>query len=232
MATKTKAEKPELKTGVIKNVAFYYTTINTPTLTKGAKDAGLFIDDEKPHLNTEYVVKVVIPRTKMKQIAKKFPKCSNIPHMVEYSQEEFAETFHDGDVSSIPDLGQKEDEELCLVKFAQKASVKGGKPTKKPKCIGIKGKVQDRNGEAINDEILIGNGSLGMIQFRPVDFGDNGIYLYPQSICITDLVVYEGAEADDDFEGYNLEELDDVSDEDMEEDMEEAMEHFDNDFED
>lgn len=227
MATKTKAEKPELKAGVIKNVAFYYTTINSPTLTKGAKDAGLFIDDEKPHLNTEYVVKAVMPRTIMKKLAKKFPKCSNLPHVVEYSQEDFAEAFHDGDVSLIPDLGQKEDEELCLVKFAQKASVKGGKPTKKPKCIGIKGKVQDRNGETINDEILIGNGSLGMIQFRPVDFGDNGIYLYPLSICITELVVYEGAGAEDDFDDYDLEELDDVSEEEMEE---EAEDDFDDQF--
>jgi hypothetical protein len=97
-----------------------------------------------------------------------------------------------------------------MVKFAQKCSTKAGKVLNKPKVIGIKGKVQDTNGFEINDEINVGNGTLGHLQFRPVDFGANGIYLYPNAICITNLVEYASVSADLDFSEFDLEELDDV----------------------
>ncbi len=204
-----------IKMGTLKNVAFYWTKMNVPVLTKDAKDKGIQIDPKNPMLNAEWTMNVAVPESTLKKLKKAYKGCTNLPHANTYDTEEFAAAFHDGDEAVIPDFGQGSND-IAVIKFSQKSSTAAGKLTKQPKVIGIKGKVQDRNGETVNNEVNVGNGSLGHLQFRPVDFGKNGIYLYPNVICVTDLVVYQPMEAEEDFSDFDMEDLDDEDVDDME----------------
>ena len=60
--------------------------------------------------------------------------------------------------------------------------------------------------QTIDQETSLGNGTKGHFQFRPVA-GENGLYLYPQLICVTDLIEYTGGEAEEDMDSLGLEEL-------------------------
>jgi len=101
---------------------------------------------------------------------------------------------------------------MMLVKFSQSCLV--GKADKNGvrresyaiKQIGIKGKVQDMLGQTVDQETSIGNGTKGHFQFRPVET-TNGLYLYPQLLCITELIEYTGGEAEEDMDSLGLEEL-------------------------
>ena len=165
-----------IKMGTLKDVAFYWTKMNVPVLTKDAKDKGIVVDSDNPNLNTEWTMNVAMPEKTLKKLKKAYKGCTNLPHAKTYDTEEFADAFHEGNADAVPDFDQGDDD-VAVVKFSQKASTKAGKMTKQPKVIGIKGKVQDRNGETVNNEVNVGNGSMGHLQFRPVDFGQNGIYL-------------------------------------------------------
>jgi len=207
MATKDKAQEVS-NIFTIKDVHFYYSNLSVPTLTKDAKDKGIKINPEDPKANGEYVVKAAVTFDQFRKMKKKFKDVSNFPKAKEYTTKEFEEAFHpDG---GMPDFGDAE--ELVLIKFAQKSRFGNGKDATIPKLIGIKGKVQDNNGETITQDTLIGNGSKGHLQVRLVEFTDYSPYLYPNAVCITDLVVYEstGGGAEVDMDAFGIEELDEA----------------------
>jgi hypothetical protein len=211
--SKQEAQESKLKT--IKDVVFYYTstTYATKQLNK----------DNKPPLSDDplefhsYEVKIAIPESRFKQLKKKFSGAKNFPNVKEYSPSEFVEK---GFAEEEPD------EDMVLIKFAQ-AALTGKKGARKPSRpitqIGIKGKVQDRNGVTISADTQIGNGTKGHLQFNPVE-SDYGLYLYPTAICITELVEYQSGAGGYDEDGFDLEELDEVG--------EEADEASDDDFDD
>ena len=212
------AEEKSIPLLTLKDTHLYYTSIAKPVLLKDAKDKGIHFDPENPTKNTEWVVKSAIPEKVFKALKKKFKKCSNLPHAKEYTLEEFKEIFHAD--SEMPDFGEGV-EDVVVVKFSQRCESKAGKPMTQPTVIGIKGKVQDRNGLEVNKDVLLGNGTKAHVQLRPVDFGEHGVYLYPQAVCVTELVEYGEASGSSevDLEAFDLEELDEVSVEEDEEDM-------------
>lgn len=203
----------------IKDIHFYYSYVDEPRLTLKAKKAGIVEDKDDPFANSEWVVKVAMPEKMFKAMKKKWKGCTNFKSAKEYDLEEFNTTFHmreddNGKLqqdSEMPDFGEGV-EDIVMIKFAQKSRTEAGKLNVAPRIIGIKGKVQDHNGVTINEKTQIGNGSKGHLQIREVDFGaDNGIYLYPNCVCITELVVWEKSDSaqvaiiDDD--SFGIEEL-------------------------
>ena len=202
--------KKETVLKTIKNLYFYYTQVNTPVITKAAKDKGIKVDPENPKKNCEYTLKVAMPYETFRKLKKQdwAEGASNFPKAKEFTLAKFEAAFHSE--GGMPDFGD-DVEEVVLIKFSQKSMSNAGKEMNSPKLIGIKGKVQDNNGETIAQDTLIGNGSKGHLQVRPVQFSDYDPYLYPHAICITDLVVYEGGEgAGIDEDGFGIEELDEA----------------------
>lgn len=201
MATK---QKEEVTLITVKNVFFYYASIAKPALLKEARDKGIQFDPNDPHANTEWIVRVAMPEKTFKALKKKYKGCTNFPHAKDYDLEEFKSVFHED--SDMPDFGDAED--LVVVKFAQKCRTKSGSNLTRPTVVGIVGRVQDSNGVPVDADVIIGNGSKGHIQLRPVDFGDNGIYLYPNAICISELVEYVPvASSEVDMDAFGIEEL-------------------------
>ena len=103
------------------------------------------------------------------------------------------------------------EEDMVLIKFAQTCLV--GKPTMRKESrqipqIGIRGRVQDYDGNTIEQETNIGNGTMGHLQIRPVQ-SDYGLYLYPNALCITKLVEYFPSGGVDE-EAFGIEELEEV----------------------
>lgn len=184
----------------IKNVTFMYTSVSRAVEQLNT--------DNKPPLSTSplefhsYEVKILIPESRFKKELKKpFAGAKNLPNVKEFDSEECLEKF-----------GIETDDDMVLIKFAQTAlvGVEGKRRESFPiKQIGIKGKVQDLDGNTIDHETSIGNGSLGHLQFRPVQ-GKNGLYLYPHLICVTNLIEYVAAGVEDDFDSLGLEDLAEV----------------------
>lgn len=200
------AKKVVLKT--IKDVFFYYTQFKDPVITKKAKDKGIKIDPEKPNVNCEYTIKVVMPYDRYRTLSKQSwaKGASNFPKLKEFTLADFEAAFHkDG---GMPDFGD-DVEDVVMIKFSQKAwNQNTGGDMNAPKIWGIKGKVQDNNGLTITQETAIGNGSKGHLQVRPAQFADYDPYLYPHVIAITELVEYESSEVGVDEDGLGIEELD------------------------
>lgn len=184
----------------IKDVTFMYTSVSRAVEQLNT--------DNKPPLSTSplefhsYEVKILIPESRFKkELKKKFAGAKNFPNVKEFDSEECLEMF-----------GVETDDDMVLIKFAQTALVgpEGKRRESFPiKQIGIKGKVQDLEGNTIDHDTSIGNGTLGHFQFRPVQ-GKNGLYLYPHLICVTNLIEYVAAGVEDDFDSLGLEDLADV----------------------
>ena len=198
----------QLDLATIKNVVFLYAKIAEPVLTKDAKDRGVKPDPKDPYHETEWTLQAAVPEKIFKALKRKFKGASNFKNAKEYTVEEFnAQFFADG--KNQPDFGDATD--VAVIKFSQKCRNGKGKDQTQPAVIGIKGKVQDHNGLTVNADVLLGNGTLGHLQLRPVNFDTYGIYLYPQALCITHLVEYHGASpAAVDYAAFDMEELDDV----------------------
>lgn len=217
--TDKKAPKKVKNLTTLKDVFFYYSYVDVPQLLKAAKDKGAKFNPEDPNQDTEWVVKAVISRARFKKLKEKWPNGSNFPHAKEYEEAAFKKAFHspkDDDGTPVYDNNLPEGmftdkvDEVVVIKFSQRARTKAGKDMQKPQLIGIAGKVQDHNGIAITQETLIGNGSKGHLQIRDVDFGDDGVYLYPQAVCITELVQFGGGEGtgiETDTDAFGIEEL-------------------------
>ena len=207
MAIKEAQELTNLAT--FKDVYFYYSNLSIPVLTKAAKDKGIKPNPDDPKANGEYVAKIVVTFDQFRKMKKQFPRVSNFPKAKEYTISEFRDVFHaDG---GMPDFGDAT--ELVMIKFAQKSRSAAGRDAFAPKVIGIKGKVQDHKGLTITQDTLLGNGTKGHLQVRLVEFSDFDPYLYPNAICITDLVEYKsagGGGTEVDYDDFGIEELDEA----------------------
>ena len=206
------AEKKETNIVTMKNVIFMYTSVSRPVEQLNTDKKPPLSASTSPTFGLEfhsYEVKILISEERAKKLKKAFKAAKNLPHAKEMEKDDLLEKY---DFLNASDL----EDDMVLIKFSQSCLV--GKPNKDGvrkesypvKQIGIKGKVQDMNGLPIDQETSIGNGSKGHFQFRPVD-GTNGLYLYPQLVCITELTEYvSGAEEDYDSLG-----LQDLSEADM-----------------
>lgn len=192
-------EKKESTLKTVKDVTFVYTSV-----TREQKQLN---KDNKPPLSNNplefhgWEIKILVSETVFKSMKKAFSGAKNFPNAKEYTPEECVEKG----------LMQEEpDEDQVLIKFTQ-GCLYGKKDNRKPSRpvtqIGIKGKVQDRNGLTINQDTSIGNGTKGHLQFNPVK-NDFGLYLYPVAICITELVEYSGGSGSYDSDAFGMEELD------------------------
>jgi len=200
------AQKKETSIVTMKNVIFMFSSVSRPIEQLNT--------DKKPPLSDSplefhsYEIKNLISESRFKGLKKKFKGAKNLPNAKEFEKDDLLEKY---DCLNEADL----DDEMMLVKFSQSCLV--GKPNAEGvrresypiKQIGIKGKVQDMHGNSIDQDTNLGNGTKGHFQFRPVD-GPNGLYLYPQLLCITDLIEYTGGEAEEDLDSLGLEELDET----------------------
>ena len=74
---------------------------------------------------------------------------------------------------------------------------------------GAKNFDKDRHGLEVIQTTALGYGTKGHLQFRPVK-NDFGLYLYPNALCITDLVEYVEGAGSVDEEAFGIEALDDA----------------------
>lgn len=152
---------------VLKNVIFMYTKIQTPV----------------PNYNKdgkEYTVDCVISKEEAKKWDKKFPKQKT----KRLDAEEFKSQFK---------VDPPEDQDdFYVIKLKKKATTKDGdniNPKYRPKVFYKVGKVL----KDITDDMLVGNGSVGHVEYREKTHDKYGTFAELSSILVTDLVEYEGS---------------------------------------
>ena len=205
---KPTAQKKETNIVTMKDVIFMFTSVSRAIEQLNTDNKPPLSDPKSPTFGLEfhsYEIKILITESRYKTLKKGFKGAKNLPNAKELTKDELIEKY---ECLNEADL----DDDMVLIKFSQSCLV--GKPDKAGvrresypvKQIGIKGKVQDLHGETIDQDTSLGNGTKGHFQFRPVD-GPNGLYLYPQLVCVTELVEYTGGGQEDDFDSLGLEEL-------------------------
>ncbi len=210
MTTPT-AQKKETSIVTMKDIIFMFSSVSRPIEQLNTDNKPPQSKETSPTFGLEFhsfEIKVLIPEARFKTLKKAFKGAKNLVNAKEFEKDDLLEKY---DCLNEADL----DDDMVLVKFSQSCLV--GKPNKDGvrresypvKQIGIKGKVQDLHGNTIDQETSLGNGTKGHFQFRPVD-GTNGLYLYPQLLCITELVEYTAAGAEEDYDSLGLEELDET----------------------
>ena len=212
------AAKKETSIVTMKNVIFMYTSVTRPVEQLNTDKKPPISGKDSPTFGLEFhsfEIKILISEERFKKLKKEYKAAKNLPHAKEVEKDELLEKY---DFLNPDDL----EDDMYLVKFSQsclvgKADKNGVRKESYPvKQIGIKGKVQDIHGNPIDQDTSIGNGTKGHFQFRPVESA-NGLYLYPQLICITELIEYVGG-AEEDMDSLGIEDLDDT---DMEAEAEE-----------
>lgn len=209
--SKPTAQKKETNIVTMKDVIFMFSSVSRPIEQLNTDNKPPLSDPKSPTFGLEfhsYEIKILISENRYKALKKKFKGAKNLPNAKEFEKEDLLEKY---DCLNEDDL----DDDMVLIKFSQSCLV--GKPNKDGvrresfpvKQIGIKGKVQDLNGNTIDQETNLGNGTKGHFQFRPVD-GINGMYLYPQLLCITELIEYTAAGQEEDYDSLGLEDLDET----------------------
>lgn len=204
-------QKKETSIVTMKDVIFMFSSVNRPIEQLNTDKKPPQSAPTSPTFNLEFhsfEIKILISEARFKTLKKSFKGAKNLVNAKEWEKEEIVEKY---DFLNPDDL----DDDMVLIKFSQTCLV--GKPDANGvrresypiKQIGIKGKVQDINGVTINQDTQVGNGTKGHFQFRPVD-GTNGLYLYPQLLCITELVEYVGGGGEEDMDSLGLEELDET----------------------
>jgi hypothetical protein len=202
------AEKKETSIVTMKDVIFMYSSVTRPVEQLNTDNKPPISGKDSPTFGLEFhsfEIKILITEDRFKSLKKAFKAAKNLPHAKEWEKDDLLTKYECLNDSDLED-------DMYLVKFSQsclvgKADKNGVRKESYPvKQIGIKGKVQDLHGNAIDQDTSIGNGSKGHFQFRPVE-GPNGLYLYPQLICITDLIEYVGGGAEEDMDSLGLEEL-------------------------
>lgn len=204
-------QKKETSIVTMKDVIFMFSSVNRPIEQLNTDKKPPQSAPTSPTFNLEFhsfEIKILISEARFKTLKKSFKGAKNLVNAKEWEKEEIVEKY---DFLDPDDL----DDDMVLIKFSQTCLV--GKPDANGvrresypiKQIGIKGKVQDINGVTINQDTQVGNGTKGHFQFRPVD-GTNGLYLYPQLLCITELVEYVGGGGEEDMDSLGLEELDET----------------------
>ena len=211
-------EKKETNIVTMQNVIFMYTSVNRAVKQLNTDNKPPKSDPSSPTFDLEFhsfEIKILISERRFKDLKKTQKGAKNLPNAREWEKDDLLEAY---DFLNPDDL----DDDMVLIKFSQSCLV--GKPNKDGvrkesypvKQIGVRGKVQDINGLPIDQDTSVGNGSKGHFQFRPVE-GLNGLYLYPQLVCITELVEYVSAGAEEDMDSLDLEELEET---DIEEEAE------------
>lgn len=194
-----KAVEKETSIVTMKNVMFMYSSVSRPVAQLNTDKKPPLTDHELEFHSFE--IKILIDEDRYKEELKKpFKGAKNLPNVKEFTPEECKDKF---------DLEVEDD--MVLIKFSQTCLV--GKASKRResfpiKQIGIKGQVQDMNGVPIDFDTQLGNGTMGHFQFRPVS-GENGLYLYPNLLCITEHVEYV-SNVEEDMESLGIEDLDDA----------------------
>lgn len=205
------AQKKETSIVTMKDVIFMFSSVSRPIEQLNTDNKPPISSPDSPTFGLEfhsYEIKILIPESRYKQLKKHFKGAKNLPNAKEWEKDDLLEKYECLNAADLED-------DMVLVKFSQsclvgKADKNGVRRESYPvKQIGIKGKVQDLHGNTIDQETSLGNGTKGHFQFRPVD-GTNGLYLYPQLLCITELVEYTAAGAEEDFDSLGLEELDET----------------------
>ena len=202
------AEKKETSIVTMKDVIFMYSSVSRPVEQLNTDKKPPLSKETSPTFGLEFhsfEIKILISEERFKKLKQAFKAAKNLPHAKEHLKEDLLEVY---DFLNAEDL----EDDMVLVKFSQSCLV--GKPNKDGvrkesypiKQIGIKGKVQDMNGLTIDQDTSVGNGSKGHFQFRPVE-GANGLYLYPQLVCITELIEYVNSTGEEDYDSLGLEEL-------------------------
>jgi hypothetical protein len=198
------AQKKDNNIVTIKDVIFMWSSVNRAVEQKN--------EDNKPPLSDDplefhsYEIKVLITDEKFKSLKKAYKGARNWTYAKEFEKEELESKYTDVDFSSL------DSDDLVLIKFASTCLTgKQGKrvPSRPIELIGIKGRVQDKDGQPVNQETEFSNGSKGHFQFR-VSETKYGLYLYPQLVCLTELIEYTGGTGEPDYDSLGLEELDDV----------------------
>lgn len=206
-----KPAKKETNIVTMKNVIFMYSSVNRAVAQLNTDKKPPISASTSPTFNMEFhsfEIKILISEDRFKKLKKNFKAAKNLPHAKEFEKEELLEKY---DFLDSDDL----DDDMVLVKFSQsvlvgKANADGVRKNSFPiKQIGVKGKVQDMNGLPIDQDTSLGNGTKGHFQFRPVE-GANGLYLYPQTVCVTELIEYVGGGAEEDLESLGLEDLEET----------------------
>lgn len=208
MSDKPTAQKKETNIVTMKDVIFMFSSVSRPIKQLNTDNKPPLSDPKSPTFGLEFhsfEIKILISESRYKNLKKNFKGAKNLPNAKELEKEDLLEKY---DFLNPADL----DDDMVLVKFSQSCLV--GKPDKNGvrresypvKQIGIKGKVQDLHGNTIDQDTSLGNGTKGHFQFRPVD-GTNGLYLYPQLVCVTELIEYTSAGAEEDLDSLGLEEL-------------------------
>ena len=200
-------EKKETSIVTLKDVIFMYSSVNRPNKQLNKNNKPPISDPSSPTFNLEfhsYEIKILVSEKIFKDLKKTYKGAKNFPNAKEFEKEDLLETY---DYLNPDDLA----DDMVLIKFSQsclvgKANANGVRKESYPiKLIGIRGKVQDHNGVTIDQETNLGNGTKGHFQYRPVE-GENGLYLYPQLVCVTELVEYIST-IDEDYDSLELEEL-------------------------
>ena len=209
------AKKKESKLKTLKNVIFVYSSC-----THAQKQLN---KDNKPALSDNplefhgYEIKTLVTETVFKQLKKAFKGAKNFPNVKELTPEECVEKF---------DI-EEPDEDMVLIKFTQGAmyGAKGNRKESRPVgLVGIKKTGDayfDNNGKVIASDTSIGNGSLGHLQFNPVE-NDHGMYLYPSTVCITELVEYVSTSTGCDEDAFGIEEVEGMAAEEAPADAEQS----------
>lgn len=182
---------------IIKDAVFNYVHIKTPVLEFEAK-----ADPAKEHMNKEYIVDVLMPLASWKKFKKHYKKVSSIEKAKTFTAAEYEAAFK----VSPPDakVYADEDGDYTVIKFRQRAYyVNSGDATKQPQIVGVtkmkngNGDVigyADGEGQAVGVDIAVGNGSVGVLQFRERTWkfgGKDGLSLDLVALQVTKLVPYE-----------------------------------------
>jgi hypothetical protein len=194
--SKDKEKETGLET--FKDVVFFYTSCSRE-IKQLNKENKKPMSDHPLEMHS-WEVKVAIPESRFKKWKKKFAGAKNFPNAKDYTTSEYAEKLDPNDVEP--------DEDMVLIKFAQSClsgKATSRKPSRHIKQIGIRGSVQDYDGNTIDQDTQIGNGTKGHLQVRPVET-EHGLYLYPAAICITEWIEYVEKESIDE-EAFGIEEL-------------------------
>ena len=210
MTTATAAKK-ESSIVTLKDVIFMYTSVSREIAQLNTDNKPPISASTSPTFGLEfhsYEVKILISEKRYKELKKSQTGAKNLVNAKDHEKDDLLEKYSFLNESDLAD-------DMVLIKFSQsclvgKADANGVRKSSFPiKQIGIKGKVQDLNGLDVGQETSLGNGTKGHFQFRPVE-GKNGLYLYPQLVCVTELIEYKGGTGEEDYDSLDLEDLDEA----------------------
>ena len=210
-----KPEAKKSKFGTLKDVIFVYTS----TTWKNEQ----LNEEKKPPLSDSpdefhaYEVKILLSASRFEDLKDEYgDSVKNFPHAKRVKPQECVERFK----IDLPA------ENMYLIKFSQNVltgkaipdPLNPGKTTRKEsrpiQLYGIRGKVQDRKGNTINEDTGIGHGTKGHFQFNPVE-SKHGTYMYPVAIIVSDLVERASGGGGIDDEAIDWEELEEVDPEEL-----------------